>query len=150
QPYRVTTPLPTFLGEVAVPSEVDLYINGVRQYSGELPVGPFQLATSPNFNGLGNAQLVVTDAFGAVRTIEFPFYAAQDLLAEGLSDWSVAAGVVREDYGLESFSYASQPVASGNIRFGASDSLTLETHAEGGDNLRNAGAGAVWALGRAG
>jgi outer membrane usher protein len=150
QPYRVTTPLPTFLGEVAVPSEVDLYINGVRQYSGELPVGPFQLATQPNFNGLGNAQLVVTDAFGAVRTIEFPFYAAQDLLAGGLSDWSVAAGVVREDYGLESFSYASRPVASGNLRYGVSDSLTLEAHGETGDDLRNGGLGAVWGLGRAG
>ena len=150
QPYRMTTPLPTLLGEVAVPSEVDLYVNGIRQYNGELPVGPFQLTTQPIVNGIGNAQLVITDAFGAVRTIDFPFYAAQDLLAKGLSDWSLTAGVIREDYGLRSFSYASEPVASGDLRYGISDALTLEAHGEGGDGLGNAGAGLVWSLGRAG
>jgi outer membrane usher protein len=135
---------------VAVPSEVDLYVNGIRQYTGELPVGPFQLTTQPTVNGIGNAQLVITDAFGAVRTIDFPFYAAQDLLASGLSDWSVTAGVVREDYGLRSFSYADAPAASGDLRYGISDALTVEAHAEGGDGLGNAGAGLVWSLGRAG
>ena len=150
QPYRVTTPLPAFLGEVAVPSELELYVNGVRQYSGEVPVGPFQLVSQPGINGAGDAQLVITDAFGAVRTLSFPFYASQNLLAEGLSDWSVTAGVIREDYGLRSYSYGSQPVASGNLRYGASDALTIELHGEGGDGLGNGGIGAIWAAGRAG
>ena len=150
QPYRVTTPLPAFLGEVVVPSELELYVNGVKQYSGEVPVGPFQMISQPNINGVGNAQLVITDAFGAVRTLNFPFYAAQNLLARGLSDWSVTAGVVREDYGLRSFSYGNTPVASGEWRYGLSDAFTLEAHSEGGAYLRNAGAGAVWSLGRAG
>src|SRR5690606_40656429 len=131
-------------------SELELYVNGVRQYSGEVPVGPFQLVSQPGINGAGDAQLVITDAFGAVRTLSFPFYASQNLLAKGLSDWSVTAGVIREDYGLRSFSYASTPVASADLRLGASDWLTLETHVEGGDGLANAGAGAVWSLGGAG
>ncbi len=150
QPYRITTPLPAFLGEVAVPSAVDLYVNGIRQYSGEVPAGPFQLATVPGVSGMGNAQIVVTDAFGRVRTLNFPFYATQQLLAKGLSDWSLSAGMVREDYGLRSFSYANDPVASGNLRYGVSDRFTLETHAEGGGGLVNAGAGGLWILGRAG
>lgn len=150
QPYRVTTPLPAFLGEVVVPSELELYVNGVKQYSGEVPVGPFQLISQPNINGVGNAQLVITDAFGAVRTLNFPFYATQNLLADGLSDWSVTAGLIREDYGLRSFSYGNSPVASGEWRYGLSDAFTIEAHGEGGANLRNAGAGAVWSLGRAG
>ncbi len=150
QPYRVTTPLPAFLGEVAVPSELELYVNGIKQYSGEVPVGPFQLISQPNINGVGNAQLVITDAFGAVRTLSFPFYASQNLLADGLSDWSVTAGVIREDYGLRSFSYGSSPVASGEWRYGLSDAFTIEAHGEGGDGLRNGGVGAVWSLGQAG
>jgi outer membrane usher protein len=150
QPYRITTPLPAFLGEVAVPSAVDLYVNGVRQYSGEVPAGPFQLATVPGITGMGNAQIVVTDAFGRIRTLDFPFYATQQLLAKGLSDWSLSAGVVRENYGLRSFSYASDPVASGNLRYGVSDRFTVETHAEGGGGLINGGAGGLWILGRAG
>lgn len=150
QPYRVTTPLPTFLGEVAVPSEVELYVNGIKQYSGELPVGPFQLTSQPSINGLGNARMVITDAFGAVRTVDFPFYAAQELLAGGLSDWSISAGLIREDYGLRSFSYGDRPVASGDIRYGVTDALTLEAHGEATEDLANAGAGAVWSMGRAG
>ena len=150
QPYRVTTPLPAFLGEAAVPSSVDLYVNGLRQYSGEVPAGPFQLATVPGIDGLGNATVVVTDAYGRVRSIDFPFYASQRLLARGLSDWSVGLGVVREDYGLRSFAYGSDPVATANLRYGVSDRFTLEAHAEGGGGLANAGLGGQWLLGRAG
>lgn len=150
QPYRITAPLPAFLGEVAVPSSVDLYINGMKQYSGEVPTGPFQLATVPGVTGAGNAQIVITDAFGRTRTLDFPFYATQQLLAKGLSDWSVTAGVVREDYGVRSFSYARDPIASGNWRYGLSDRFTAEAHAEGGNGLANAGAGGLWLLGRVG
>lgn len=150
QPYRITAPLPSFLGEVAVPSAVDLYVNGIRQYSSEVPTGPFQLATVPGVTGAGNAQIVITDAFGRTRTLDFPFYATQQLLAKGLSDWSVTAGVVREDYGVRSFSYASDPVASGNLRYGISNTFTVEAHAEAGGGLANAGAGGLWLLGHAG
>lgn len=150
QPYRVTTPLPAFLGEVAVPSALELYVNGVKQYSGEVPVGPFQLISQPGINGAGNAQLVITDAFGAVRTLSFPFYASQNLLADGLSDWSLTAGLIREDYGLRSFSYDNRPVTSGEFRYGVADAFTIEAHGEAGGGLRNGGVGAVWSLGQAG
>ncbi|QQQ01227.1 fimbria/pilus outer membrane usher protein [Lysobacter enzymogenes] len=150
QPYRITTPLPTLAGEVAVPSAVDLYVNGIRQYSGEVQPGPFQLTTVPGITGAGSAQLVVTDAFGRVRTLDFPFYAAQQLLAKGLSDWSVSLGVAREDYALRSFEYGSAPLLSADLRYGLSDRLTFQAHGEGGDGVANAGLGAAWLLGRAG
>jgi len=150
QPYRITTPLPSFLGEVAVPSAVDLYVNGVRQYSGELPPGPFELSTVPGVTGSGHAQVVVTDAFGRTRTLDFPFYGTRQLLAKGLSDWSLAAGLVREDYGIRSFSYAADPVASGNLRRGMSDRFTIEAHGEAGARLANTGVGALWLAGRGG
>ncbi|KAB8192931.1 fimbria/pilus outer membrane usher protein [Lysobacter maris] len=150
QPYRVTTPLPAFLGEVAVPSAVDLYVNGMRQYSGQLPVGPFELSTAPGINGAGNASVVITDAFGRTRTLELPFYSTPQLLARGLSDWSLSVGTVRERYGLTSFAYASEPVASASLRYGIADPFTVELHAETGDGLVNAGLGGVWLLGRAG
>lgn len=150
QPYRVTTPLPAFLGEATVPSEVELYVNGLRQYSGAVPSGPFQLATVPGLTGSGMAQVVVTDAFGRVRTIDFPFYSTQSLLAAGLSDWSVSAGFVREQYGVRSFAYGSDPVASAHWRYGINDRWTVEAHAEGGGGLAKAGGGARWQMGGAG
>ncbi|MEZ0471937.1 fimbria/pilus outer membrane usher protein [Luteimonas sp. C3_2_a3] len=150
QPYRITTPLPAFLGEASVPSDVELYVNGVRQYSGDVPPGPFQLTTVPGVTGAGNAHMVVTDAFGQVRTLDFPFYATQRLLARGLSDWSASLGAVREDYGLRSFSYGGDPIASGTFRYGASDRFTLDAHAETAAGLVNAGVGGTWLLGMAG
>lgn len=150
QPYRITTPLPTLLGEVAVPSAVDLYVNGIRQYSGEVAPGPFQLTTVPGISGAGNAQLVVTDAFGRTRSLDFPFYAAPQLLARGLSDWSVSLGLAREAYALRSFDYGDRPLLSADLRYGLRDRLTVQAHGEGGDGVVNAGAGAAWLLGQAG
>ncbi len=150
QPYRVTTPLPAFLGDAALPSSVELYVNGIRQYRGDVPAGPFQLATVPGITGAGNAQVVVTDAFGRTRSLDFPFYSTQQVLARGVSDWSVNLGQVREDYGVRSFSYANDVVGSASLRRGVTDGFTLETHGEAGGGLMQGGAGALWVLGRAG
>lgn len=150
QPYRVTAPLPQFLGEAAVPSDIELYVNGMRQYSGRAPAGPWELTAAPGITGAGHAQVVVTDAFGQVRSLDFPFYSTQRLLARGLSDWSASLGAVRRDYGIRSFAYHGAPVASASWRHGISNRFTAEAHAEGGDGLVNAGLGGVWLLGMAG
>lgn len=150
QPYRITTSLPAFLGEAAIPSEVELYIDGVRRYRSEVPMGPFELSTVPGISGSGQAQVVVTDAFGRTRTLTFPFYMTQRLLARGLSDWSLSLGVVRQEYGQSSFSYDDEPITSGNLRYGLNDYFTLESHIEAGGDLLKAGLGAVWLAGRAG
>ena len=129
---------------------MELYVNGLRQYSGKVPAGPFQLNTIPNITGSGNAQVVVTDALGQSTTLSFSIYDTQQLLQKGLSDWTVDLGVVRNNYGLRSFDYGSDPAASGTWRYGLTDSITLETHAEATRDLTTAGAGGVWQLGAAG
>jgi outer membrane usher protein len=150
QPYRTTFPLPAFFGSATLPSAVDLYIDGMKQYSGNVQPGPFQLTTIPTITGVGNAQIVLTDAFGRTSTINMPLYATHQLLQAGLADWSVDAGMVREDYGVKSFSYASDPMASGSVRYGVSNTFTVEAHAEGTSGLANAGTGGVVLLGNEG
>lgn len=150
QPYRSTAPLPSFIGSATLPSDVELYVNGLRQYSGKVPAGPFQLNTLPNISGSGNAQMVLTDALGRATTLSFSIYDTQQLLQKGLSDWTVDFGVVRKNYGLSSFDYGREPVASGTLRYGLSDNFTFETHAEATSGLALAGAGGVWQLGPAG
>ena len=150
QPYRTTAPLPAFMGSATLPSEVELYVNGMRQYSGQVPAGPFQLNTLPNINSTGNAQVVLTDALGRATTLNFSLYDTHQLLAKGLSDWSVDLGVVRQNYGLRSFDYSSDPAASGTWRYGVSDSFTLETHGEAMHGLATTGVGGVWQLGPVG
>ena len=144
QPYRVTTPLPQFFGQATAPSSVELYVDGIRQYNGRVPAGPFQLTAVPGVDQAGQAQVVLTDALGRSSTVTFPFYTARQLLRGGLDDWSVELGTVREAYGIESFEYGNAPIASATWRRGMSDTLTLETHAEAGNGEGTAGVGAVW------
>jgi outer membrane usher protein len=150
QPYLITAPLPAFLGSATLPSNVQLYVDGVQQYNGKVPAGPFQLNTIPNISGAGNAQVVLTDALGRATTLNFSLYDEHQLLKQGLSDWSMELGVVRENYGLNSFDYGHDPVGSGTWRYGVSDKFTLETHAEATRGLSNAGGGGAWLLGTAG
>lgn len=150
QPYRVTTPLAQFFGQATLPSAVDLYINGIRQYSGNVPAGPFQLSAAPTVTGAGSAQIVLTDALGRRSTIDLSLYATNRLLQAGLADWSLEVGPVRQGYGIASFDYAARPMASGTLRYGVGDSFTAETHAEALSALRNAGVGGNWLLGARG
>lgn len=150
QPELITFPVPAFYGQANLPSTVDLYINGLKQYSSDVPSGPFQLNTLPIVNGSGQAQVVVTDGLGRQSTVDFPFYTTNQLLKKDLSDFSLEAGFVREDYGVESFSYASEPAVSATYRFGLTNRLTLSAHAEAVSGLTEGGAGAVIAIGQAG
>lgn len=150
QPYLVTTPVPALLGSATLPSQIDLYVNGMRQYNGQVPAGPFQLNTQPSISGAGNAQVVLTDAFGRSTTLNFSLYGTQALLKPGLTSWSAELGWVRQNYGLASNDYARQPMLSGTWRRGLSDTVTAEAHAEATKGLVNAGAGGAWLLGQAG
>lgn len=150
QPDLVTFPIPAFFGQAALPSTVDLYINGMKQYSGQIPAGPFQLNTVPIVNGNGQAQVVITDAMGRQTSLAFPFYTTSQLLRAGLSDYSLDFGFVRKDYGVSSFSYGGDPAASGIYRYGVRDWLTLEGHAEATSALSDGGIGAVMEIGQAG
>lgn len=151
QPYRTTTPLASFLGTAALPSQVEVFVNGVKQYTGRVPSGPFQLNTVPGISGAGNAQVVLTDAFGRATTLDYSLYDVQQrMLEKGLSDWSFEVGAVRQNYGLRSFDYGKDVAASGTWRYGLSNRLTIETHAEATRGLLTAGGGAVYRIGEQG
>ena len=150
QPYRQTAPPTAFFGSATLPSDVELYVNGIREYSGQVPAGPFQLNTLPRVNSSGNAQVVLTDSLGRATTLNFSLYEAGRLLEPGLTDWTVDLGAVRENYGLRSFDYGSEPVLTGTWRRGMSNRFTLEAHAEATKDLGLAGVGGVWQLGAAG
>jgi outer membrane usher protein len=143
RPDLITFPLPMFSASAAVPSAVDLYVNGLRQYSGEVAPGPFQIAQAPSLNGAGVAQIVVTDALGRRVTTSVPLYIDARLLSKGLFNYSFELGFLRDNYTVESFDYERSPIYSGVFSYGVSDWLTLQAHAEGGQGLVNGGAGAV-------
>ncbi|MEO3990267.1 fimbria/pilus outer membrane usher protein [Pseudocitrobacter cyperus] len=147
QPYQPTTPLPAFFGSATLPSSVELYVNGVRNYNGNVPAGNFEINTLPNINGAGNAQVMMTDALGRTTVQNFSFYNDQSLLRKGLTEWSVELGVVRENYGYTSFDYASKPALSATWRHGVSNTFTSAAHGEASDSLINGGLSNDWVPG---
>ncbi|MBZ4135456.1 fimbrial biogenesis outer membrane usher protein [Escherichia fergusonii] len=146
RPDLVTWPLPTFSGEAAVPTAVDLFINGYRAGSTSLQPGPFTLTNLPYINGAGDAVLVTQDAAGRQVTTSLPFYVASNLLKPGMSDGALSFGALRREYGIDSFNYGPA-AASASYRYGVSDFLTLEGHSEVAEELALGGAGAVVKLG---
>lgn len=151
RPDLIIYPLPQFSADATVPSSVELFVNNVRQFSGEVDPGPFVLSDFPRVVGAGQAMVVVTDALGRTTQTTVPLYIDYQRLARGLSDFSLEAGLLRRNYGVESDDYGQQPVASGSWRRGLTDHFTGELHAETGERLSLAGAGFAWSpLGRYG
>ena len=149
RPDLVTWPLPAFSGDAAVPTAVDLFIDGYRAGSTQLQPGPFTLTNLPYINGAGNAVLVTTDALGRQVSTTLPFYVASQMLKPGLSDGAATFGALRRNYGIENFDYGPA-VGSGSYRYGVNDYLTLESHAEGAESLALGGGGALVKLGQFG
>lgn len=149
RPDLVTYPLPQFAGEAAVPSSVDLFINGYKSSSAQLQPGPYTLTNVPYINGAGEAVVVTTDALGRQVSTTVPFYVTSSLLQKGLSDYSLAVGALRRDYGLRDFGYGLT-ATSGSLRYGWSDTFTLETHVEAAQTFGLGGVGGNLRLGNFG
>jgi outer membrane usher protein len=129
RPDLVTFPLPIVSGTAAVPSTVDVLVNGTRVLSSQAQPGPFQVPQLPIVTGAGTVQVTVTNALGQQVTTTLPFYASASLLAPGLHTYSLEAGWVRLNWGLVSNDYRAF-AASGTYRRGLTDNVTIEMHAE--------------------
>lgn len=149
RPDLVTVPLPQFAGQAALPSGVDLFINGFRQQHNDVTPGRFVLDDVPVVTGAGEARLVTTDATGRQIATVIPFYVAPELLRPGLTDFSFDVGALRRGYGLDSFSYG-RGIVSGSLRYGATNRITMEAHGEGARGLALAGMGIAWSPGKIG
>ncbi|MFP3374493.1 fimbrial biogenesis outer membrane usher protein, partial [Pseudomonas sp. SIMBA_068] len=79
-PDLVTYPLPAFAGEAAVPTSLDLFINGYKSSTTELQPGPYTLTNVPFINGAGEAVVVTTDSLGRQVSTTLPFYVTSSLL----------------------------------------------------------------------
>ena len=146
RPDLVTYPLPVISSSTAVPSTVDVVVDGVRQFNEAVQPGPFVVRTLPVVTGAGDIAVTVQDALGRQTLVTLPFYASATLLKPGLASYSLEAGTVRENYALSNDRYVGS-AASASLRYGLTDWLTLEDHAEATDTLVLLGGGAAMRLG---
>ena len=150
RPDLVTFPVSSLSASSVVPSSVSLYVNGVQQYSGNVPAGPFVVNQIPGVTGSGQATLVTRDALGRSVSTSVPLYIDTRMLAAGLSSYSIEVGVARRQFSVRSFDYDKRPAVTASGRYGLDDALTLEGHTEMSAGVYNVGAGALVRLGQAG
>ena len=144
RPYFITFPLPAIGGQAALPSTVQLYVNGILKQSQQVPPGPFSIPAVPVVTGPGTATVVVQDMLGREQVISSSFYATADLLKSGLDDYSFSIGKLRDNYGLESNDYGPS-AATGTFRHGFTDDFTGELRAETSASLKDMSVGATYA-----
>jgi outer membrane usher protein len=150
RPDLITIPLPTLRGTAATTSTLDLYIDQVKTLSTTIPQGPYAIERPPMLLGSGQAQVVVRDALGRETVSTTPFYASPDLLAPGLTDYSLEAGFARRSYGTVSNDYDGLLALSASYRRGIFPWLTLQAHGETAGSLILLGGGAIAKVGNIG
>ena len=147
-PYYAIYPAPQIRGAVRTPSTADVYVDGRLVSSVRLPPGRFTLNDLPIETGLGNARVIIRDAFGRQQSIDLGFYLSTQLLKRGEQDYSYVAGLERTSSGTKVEYGRAMGTAVHNI--GLADWLTIGFQAEGAKDLAMAGAGfnaRLWRLG---
>ncbi len=145
-PYINRQPVPLIAGQTSTPSTVQLYVNDVLRQTSNVPAGPFTVDNLPALSGNGDVTVRVRDILGRETLITQPFLVTADLLAPGLSDWSVETGKLRRDLGVES-RHGGDPFASGMWRRGLTTTTTGEGRLEIARGRSALGLAAVHAVG---
>ncbi len=128
-PRFIPFPLPSVFGQTNLPSTVDVMIDNIIQYQGNVPAGPFELNQLPVISGNGELLLHIRDVMGRTSVISQPFYISNTLLQEGLHNYSVETGFIREDYAVKNNRYGKAFIA-GTYRKGLTSRLTSEIRSE--------------------
>lgn len=148
-PYLVSVPTQSITGNVALPSDLEVYLDGQRISSERLRPGEFELRDILAYGGSRNVQLVLRDAFGRVQQLNYSFYFSDQPLKQGLNEYSYNIGALRRNFGSDSANYG--PLAySAFHRYGVTNALTLGLRAEGTRKLSGLGASGTLVAGAAG
>ena len=139
-PGFLSQPIPILGGTASSPGTVELYVNNALRQTSNVPAGPFTIENFTQLTGGGEARVVVRDLLGRESVLVQPFFTNNNLLAAGLSDWSVSTGRERYNLGIENGDYR-EVFASGLYRRGVSEKLTLETQANWSQDRHDLGLG---------
>jgi outer membrane usher protein len=149
RPETITFPQPSIAGSAAMPTALDILVNGTLRSRTEVPSGVFRIDDVPVVTGAGQIQVVSRDLLGREQIVTQDFYVSERLLRRGLNEYSVNAGALRENFGLASDDYGDFLIA-GVLRRGLSDVLTIEGRAEGTADVQTAGVSLALGIGRYG
>jgi outer membrane usher protein FimD/PapC len=145
-PYFYRYPLASLSGQLSMPSEVEVYLDGMRVRTERLSPGEFELRNLSHSAGASVVTVVVRDPFGTERRIDYPFYFTDALLRKGLHEYSYNAGFLRHEFGAASNRYGDAAFSAFH-RYGLTDAVTIGGRSEGGGGAVNIGPEAAVRLG---
>lgn len=148
-PYFIKNPMYNFSGLASLPSEVEVYLDGMLIRKEKLPPGEFELKNISYYGGARTVEIVIKDPFGREQRFVHPFYFTDIPLRKGFHEYSYNVGFLREEFGVESDKY-SELALSAFHRYGLSDSLTIGFRTEAKKGLYNFGPQASYTMPRAG
>lgn len=148
-PSFVRFPTQSLTGTVALPSDMEVYLDGQRIRTERLRPGDFELRDILAFGGAQNVQVVLRDSFGRVQQLNYSLYFSDAPLRQGLHEYSYNLGAIRREFGVQSNSYG--PAAFSMFhRYGLTNAFTVGWHTEAARDLLNVGPTATVVLGTLG
>lgn len=148
-PYFFENPLYDYSGFLTLPSDVDFYVDGVRLKTEHFSPGKFELRNFEGSGGGRDIEVVIRDSLGREQRIDSPFYFSDQLLREGLHEYSYNLGFLRKDFSQDSNNY-SDLVTSAWHRYGYTDDVSIGGRLEAGNGLLSLGSEAFFLTNRYG
>jgi outer membrane usher protein len=124
QPLRNVQPNSDRTFTLTRPSTVEAIINGSPVRRIRLDPGTYNVRDFPFVQGSNDVRLVIEDDAGGRETIDFSLYFDRTLLARGLTEFGIFAGVRAPFSGSGRDYQFDEPGASGFFRKGFRDDLT--------------------------
>ena len=106
-------------------STVTIVADGLEVRNYRLPAGNYNLSDIPLASGYNELSLVIEDDAGRVEEIDFSTFFSPRLLAPGVLDYRVSAGVHAKAGVSNPIYLTDEPAAGVFLRYGATPTLTL-------------------------
>jgi outer membrane usher protein len=142
-PDVIRQPTASLRASSALPSDVEVSVDGTTLYRSRVPPGPIALDNLLLYGGTRNVRVTITDASGRREVYDQPFLFTDAVLAAGLHEFSYFAGR-RSNLDAASDIRYIEPGWQGFHRYGLTDSVTLSAGGEGGRDFTNGGVGAAY------
>jgi outer membrane usher protein len=123
------------------PSDVEVMINGAIVQRFRLRAGNYNLSDLPLATGANEVQLIITDESGERKTLAFTSYFDGSLLGAGKSEWSLSGGAPSFFKDNERAYKRDETFGTGFFRYGLTEQVTAEAHAQGDQHVRMGGFG---------
>jgi len=122
-PYYVRYPTLSMTTPIAVPSVLEVLVNGQIVSREQVAPGRLDIRNLPLAMGRNDARVIVRDAFGTTRELTQNYYMTTTALGRGVQEYQYSAGFRRVGVGVRNWDYRT-PVALARHRVGITDTIT--------------------------